>query len=108
MEEDLRGQSHAEFTGQWNNLSFEIPHQKVPPSLVDAERRFAVADSISIRRGNDPCRHIGSSEIQHLALFDKHVKTIHELFDGRGIVPVVDIVDIFTRVAVSRQEILAA
>ena len=81
-------------TSHRDRVPFEIPGEDVPSALVNHEWRLVGHLSISIGFCNNPRGHVGSTKIEDFALNNNVVESVHDFFDGTGVVPPVNIEDV--------------
>lgn len=77
--------------GHGNDLTLEITVASTPAALVDAELTETMVAGVLVGLRNDPGRRVRDAQVQDLSLSDEGVETLHELRDGAGEVPPVDI-----------------
>ena len=74
-----------------DDLALHIARKHVPRALVDHKRRLPMGARIRVRLRDDPRGGVGDAEVQHLALHDELVQAVHDLLDGGGVVPPVQV-----------------
>lgn len=85
---------HAFALAHGEDVAFEVAHHGGPETLVDGELRQAVLTGVLIRFGHDPGRRVADAEVQNLARGDDAVQGLHQLGDGGGKVPPVDVEEV--------------
>ena len=68
--------------------------KNVPSSLVDRKHRLPVLPRVGVARSDDPSGRVGDPEVEDLPGLDDGVEGVHDLGDGGGEVPPVEVEDV--------------
>lgn len=77
---------HAKVARHRDDVALKVAQHDVPPPLVHAERRLAVRAGIGVGRADEPRWRVRDAQVQHFALLDQDVQTVHDFFDRRRVI----------------------
>ena len=98
------GERHALGLAHGDDVAFKVAHGRVPEALVDAEGREALLARVLVGLADDPGGGVADAEVEDFSRGDGVVEGVHDLGDGGGVVPPVDV----EQVDVARLELLEA
>lgn len=92
-----RHNPHPLITTHRQHLAFHIPTPHIPLPLIHGKGPQSVRPRVLVRLDHHPRRCIRDAQVQHLAGGDEVVEGVHDLWDGGGEVPIVEVEEVDVR-----------
>ena len=86
-----RRETHALGVAHGDDVALKVPLRRRPPALIDDELAQPVVARVLVGLADDPRGRVADAEVEDLAGADEVVERLHELGDGGGEVPPVDV-----------------